>query len=826
MNQRHRIALVAGAATLLSSTALASVYQSAEWGLYIIDSPNWFFYVAFAIAAVVGGASGFRTLNAPAWAQPLGGLLALLLYVTVVFGDGFLGIIPTPASFGVLADQINVALSEIGELSAPVPVHRGLLLLGVLGVGVVAATVDFLAVAMRRAALAGLPLLALYAVPVTIERDGGVRVSTFMFGAAGYLWLLASEHIGRVQRWGRPFRARSQDELWATTPLGTTGRWLGLAGIGVAVLVPAMFVQLIAPNFTGEGLFGSGRGFGSGNGGKSVSTINPMTSLHGQLTQEKEVEALRLRTNDRQRFYLRTATLDQFDRTGWVHRKLTATDDERVDRGITDDEQLDPEVQTRKQRTTVELRGMTRSSYLPVYANPTKVDIEGDWRWDDQADTLFSSRSVTGRQEYEFESTRVIYDRDKLAQAPALDPSDALMSDYTAIGSGEPEAEQIAQKLTKDKKSQYDKVMAIQNYFSPSNGFVYSLTTRPGPGNSLLMDFLNGKQGFCQQYASAMAFLVRAADIPARVAIGFTRGRETKGYISVTNKDAHAWVEVYFAGHGWVPFDPTPSTGTGGRTGALDWARSTDGPDNGANPGASPTPSTTTGPGSVRPEPTDDPTNDDAALPQGGDTRKRFEIPGWMPLLALALDGHPIPDIPIALGWLLLILAGLLVASVPAAVRHRLRARRMSRVRRGDPVEAAHAAWDELVDVLADFGMPVIESETPRVTLRRLSAVGLDDADRHAVELLAAAEERARYAPRPESTRSSGRAEATQRILAVQVVARSIADKSPMKVRLRAWILPPSLLQRVGIAMAQFSEDLSIGMRDVQIALRRRIVTR
>ncbi len=87
------------------------------------------------------------------------------------------------------------------------------------------------------------------------------------------------------------------------------------------------------------------------------------------------------------------------------------------------------------------------------------------------------------------------------------------------------------------------------------------------------MDFLTTKRGYCELYASAMAYLVRAAGIPSRVAIGFRNGHPAGDRISVTNHDAHAWVEVYFSGIGWVPFDPTPPGERGGGN-DLPWAQS------------------------------------------------------------------------------------------------------------------------------------------------------------------------------------------------------------------------------------------------------------
>jgi hypothetical protein len=74
------------------------------------------------------------------------------------------------------------------------------------------------------------------------------------------------------------------------------------------------------------------------------------------------------------------------------------------------------------------------------------------------------------------------------------------------------------------------------------------------------------KRGYCQQFSGAMALLLRMNGIPARVATGFSPGalNQETGRYEVRDFDAHSWVEVWFTGIGWVPFDPTPSTAPAG----------------------------------------------------------------------------------------------------------------------------------------------------------------------------------------------------------------------------------------------------------------------
>ena len=96
-----------------------------------------------------------------------------------------------------------------------------------------------------------------------------------------------------------------------------------------------------------------------------------------------------------------------------------------------------------------------------------------------------------------------------------------------------------------------------------SNEYTYDTDIRDLPCTDLSMVecFATFKRGFCQYYAATMAVILRDMGVPTRVAQGFLPGtREAGGIERVLISNAHAWVEVYFPGYGWVQFDPTGST--------------------------------------------------------------------------------------------------------------------------------------------------------------------------------------------------------------------------------------------------------------------------
>lgn len=121
-----------------------------------------------------------------------------------------------------------------------------------------------------------------------------------------------------------------------------------------------------------------------------------------------------------------------------------------------------------------------------------------------------------------------------------------------------------AQRLTSASGSPYEATIAIESWLRATGNFGYT-ETPPAPPDGVppLVDFATrSKLGYCQHYAGTMAVMLRLLGIPARVAVGFTSGRWTDGEWVVTDHQAHAWVETWFEGYGWLPFDPTPGRGT------------------------------------------------------------------------------------------------------------------------------------------------------------------------------------------------------------------------------------------------------------------------
>ncbi|MEP6910701.1 MAG: transglutaminase domain-containing protein [Actinomycetota bacterium] len=123
----------------------------------------------------------------------------------------------------------------------------------------------------------------------------------------------------------------------------------------------------------------------------------------------------------------------------------------------------------------------------------------------------------------------------------------------------------VAQRIAGKATNPYAAAVAIEAWLRSSGGFTYDQQPPHGRGLPPLVQFVTRtKRGYCQHFAGAMALMLRYLGVPTRVAAGFTSGRYDKadGTWTVYDRDAHTWVEVWFKGYGWLPFDPTPSRGT------------------------------------------------------------------------------------------------------------------------------------------------------------------------------------------------------------------------------------------------------------------------
>lgn len=141
-----------------------------------------------------------------------------------------------------------------------------------------------------------------------------------------------------------------------------------------------------------------------------------------------------------------------------------------------------------------------------------------------------------------------------------------LYQRYTQIPSNLPHRiRELALDITSEDKTWFDKAKAVESYFR-NNGYIYDQkdVAIPAEDQDYVDQFLfETKQGYCDNFSTSMAILLRTIGIPTRWVKGYTEGEyqgvgaTKRNLFEITNNNAHSWVEVYFPQVGWVPFEPT-----------------------------------------------------------------------------------------------------------------------------------------------------------------------------------------------------------------------------------------------------------------------------
>jgi len=145
----------------------------------------------------------------------------------------------------------------------------------------------------------------------------------------------------------------------------------------------------------------------------------------------------------------------------------------------------------------------------------------------------------------------------------ADEPSAAVAADdpaYLDLGGLSPRARALAREVTAGATNPFDVVMAVTNYLQHTFRYTLDLPRVPTGRDPVDWFLFDVKTGYCEQFATAEVLMLRSLGIPARLATGYATGDYDPllNQAVVRERDAHAWVEVYFGNHGWVPVDPTP----------------------------------------------------------------------------------------------------------------------------------------------------------------------------------------------------------------------------------------------------------------------------
>ncbi|ONF71484.1 transglutaminase family protein [Amycolatopsis keratiniphila] len=805
--------IAAGLATLFASTSLTGVVSG--WA--------WFGYLLVAVVLIASTGLALRSLRAPTIVVGLAQLLVLLFLVTGAFTtSGILKIFPGPDALDELRGVLAAAAEQIRVGLPPVEGTPPILCLITIAIGLVAVLVDTLAVAAAAPAATGLVLLCVYAVPAALAEDM-LPWWTFLLGAAAFAGLLAVDGNHRHRRW------RNRD----APGLGNSASTLS-APVGVVAAAIAMGL-VIGTAVTGIGTVGSlPGGQGSGRGGAGGFGVEPFTQLRGLLDRGENVELFKVYGLGADKRLLRAFTLDTYTpNKGWG-----LAQNGRAQQGVQANKGLPPAPGDDGAGPGREIRIEPTNwvdNWLPIYGAPRALNgLADNWLYDPVGGAVFTTTKQNAPAYTETASIKepskdeLRLDDARLAEVPPQ---------FTQVDRVDPRVVAKAKQLTENESNNFDKAQALWSFFTAQNGFVYDTKTADATDSDALADFiLNGKRGFCEQFASAMAVMLRSVGIPSRVAIGFTSGTPKGDHVSISSEDAHAWVEVYFQTKGWVSFDPTPLVD--GRAVVPPYLQN--------DAGSSTTNDTQevpSAPASSAPA-TGTPRDQGEDLGADGSTGQQEEEPLWPAILAGILGGlaaaltvvaivrsrlryralmrpssrspdspapeHGFLDNQNVTNWLPLIAIALWVAAfaflaawvswwfalalvvvlgglgTPTAIREIKRRLRLQKIASRSPA-AADAAWRELMDECADRGLPLSGGDTVRVAGRKVvEKHRLDEEGRSGLRTVIGVVERSWYSDKPADDRTLGPA--------FDEVRKSLKRNAPMSWKGR--LFPRSLRRR------------------------------
>jgi TgpA N-terminal domain/Transglutaminase-like superfamily len=739
------------------------------------------------VAAVAASATGARLLRAVAVLATY--CACLLIYLNLVFASSgsFLHVIPTSSSIHQLS-QLPAQYSAAIGFSPPVPGTRGIDFIAAGGIGAVAIIVDILAVRLRRPALAGLPLLLLFSVPVASNLKGFGFPQTLTFAASitAYLALLSSDSRQRLRMWGRLVTLRriaAMDEVDAvpdTRQLAASGRRVGMAAVGLAMLVPIALV-----GSKPHDLFEKSPGHGGGGsiGTEFSGTVSPLVGVGRDLARSTPANVLTYQTNSPNPQYLQEFVLNYDPASNtW----LLPSGTQRV---LAVSQQL-PEpvpgltagISTSTVTTHVSMESLLDGP-LPLPYAPTQVILASGGASESPGTLMVFPPPEPSNLQFTVVSKEPEPTGQDLGYLDQV-PGNITHAYGGYTGPDAAELRRIAVQVTNGADTNLQYADALENWFTSKGGFAYSVKAQLPTSRGWLVNFLtHDKRGECQQFAFAFAVLARLIGIPSRIAVGFTPGtRLANGSWLVTTADAHAWPELYFSDVGWIRFEPTPS-GRNGQGTAVPPPYANIAP---ISSKSALGPSSATGPG-----------NGKTAKSQNGANPKLRKIGGGGGPSGSAAARNAGGGFPV--GIIVLLAVAALVA-LPGTVRW-LTGRRRWMATAGDAA-LAHTAWRELTDYLTDYGLARRPSESPRaLSCRVAEEASMAPAERGALTRIGAAEERARYSL---STEPGTRLHAD-----VKAVRKALAASSTRTQRLRARLLPPSTLAATRRAFQSANQVLS-----------------
>ncbi|WP_281964558.1 transglutaminase TgpA family protein [Serinicoccus marinus] len=699
---------VAALATLAVAWPLTDLLREETW---VVPA------VAMVVLVALTGAV-LRTVDAPPTVVALGQLLLGLAGLVVLYLRDTLwrGVVPTGATLDRVATLLQQAGAVLQTYAAPAPTTQGVAFLVVAVLTLTAVSVDSMGVTGRAPASAGIPLVAGFLVSVS---NTGQAMEPWYFAAVLVMWLLMLAQQGQRLTLAWPTANRRESRGGDDVTAGPR-TYRGLAQVVgaltlVAAVLGAAFLPHLPPTFFGDGLARNpdARDADGDTGEVSFTeTMDPAQDLRNQ----SRAPVVTYRTNAVSVQPLRVTATERFEDGRWVAP-------ERLSSGLLPQGAplpAPPGLGDGVPLTESEFSVLANELEPPHLAAPSplaSLELQGGaYRYDPQDSTVVVQGRV-GRYDATYLS---LESGGELPQGVGETPADPEQFDGDLLDLDEDSAEAVgplAHEVVGEEDNALRAGVLIQNHLRTDGDYEYSLELAPAAevgAEDPIGAFLETRQGYCVQFASAMVMMARYEGIPARMAVGFLPGTtQDDGTRQVIASDAHTWPELWIEGLGWTRFEPTPGIRAGTPPA---YARSTDEPDT--------APSTATVPQEITPTP--EPT----AAPAPADPTVLDRLGDLLPTVLRAVVAL------VGLGLLLLVLP-------LAGRRHREAALRAA----STPAERVEGQWQLLTRSLTDLGVDPPPGRSPRELRRHyLRATAMEEDGQQALGRATATLERTRYA--------------------------------------------------------------------------------
>ena len=480
-----------------------------------------------------------------------------LVLATIISGAGLaivigLLVFPDTTWFGLpTMETVRGAIHAAGRVGeqarvqvAPSPPLAPLMLAGLAGTWAAVFAAHSLAFRAGSPLLALVPPVALVGFADSVLEDMVRPIFGLLFLVSATA-LLFADGLRRVHGWGpvwtAPGRAARLD-----VAAGRGARRVAAATIMVAAIAP-----IVLPGFGARGVIDL-----SSSDDDRVR-IDPLVSVQASLTRDEIATVFEVEADVGR--YWRMVALPNFDGRVWSPEAEPGTVP------IVSGTELVTTTPLTTADETTEVTFTTTSElalpWLPLPYPPVSTDapLEG-MRWDPQGGSISLESGVDPGVTYTAVANVVQPTPDELRAVGIAATADAVR--YTATPADLPdEIEETALRWSEDAATPYDQIIAIQDHFTNPAEYTYNADVPATSSDTAMLEFLTvTKEGFCQQFSSTMAAMLRTLGIPARLAVGFTPGARTGSSetLTVTTENAHSWVEVLFPSFGWVPFEPTP----------------------------------------------------------------------------------------------------------------------------------------------------------------------------------------------------------------------------------------------------------------------------